>query len=193
MLSSISPLGERARGSRWWRTTAAYFLGSVLGGATLGALLGGVGRLVPAPRALVAVVAAFAVLGVLADVTGRLPTVHRQVDETWLHRYRDWVYGGGFGLQLGMGVLTIVTSASTYLTWCLELVTRQVIAGLVVGGVFGLARALPLLLVARVHDAAALRHRHRRVAAAAPRARRLAVVGQLTAAAMLAVVAGAAR
>ena len=32
MLSSISPLGERARASRWWLTTAAYLIGSLAGG-----------------------------------------------------------------------------------------------------------------------------------------------------------------
>ncbi len=38
MLSSISPLGERARGSRWWLTTTAYVVGSLLGGLALGLL-----------------------------------------------------------------------------------------------------------------------------------------------------------
>ena len=37
MLSSISPLGERARASRWWLTTPAYVLARWLGGLALGA------------------------------------------------------------------------------------------------------------------------------------------------------------
>jgi hypothetical protein len=43
MLTSISPLGERARASRWWLTTTAYVVSSVVGGLALGlvaALLG---------------------------------------------------------------------------------------------------------------------------------------------------------
>ncbi|HEV7196178.1 MAG TPA: hypothetical protein VGN19_09570, partial [Pedococcus sp.] len=47
MLSSISPLGERARNSRWWVTTTAYLVGSLAGGLALGGLAGLVGRLLP--------------------------------------------------------------------------------------------------------------------------------------------------
>ena len=43
MLSSISPLGERARASRWWLTTTAYVLASTLGGVVLGLLASGTG------------------------------------------------------------------------------------------------------------------------------------------------------
>ena len=43
MLASISPLGERARSSRWGVTVTAYVLGSVLGGAALGAARGRAG------------------------------------------------------------------------------------------------------------------------------------------------------
>ena len=43
MLTSISPLGERARGQRYGLTVAAHLLGGALGGATTGALLGAAG------------------------------------------------------------------------------------------------------------------------------------------------------
>ncbi len=43
-----------------------------------------------------------------------LPSWHRQVDEAWIGRYRGWVVGVGFGAQLGFGVVTIVTSSTTY-------------------------------------------------------------------------------
>ena len=33
------------------------------------------------------------------------------VHEQWLTRYRGWVYGVGFGAQLGFGLVTIITSA----------------------------------------------------------------------------------
>ena len=36
MLGSITPLGERGRGSRWWVTVTAYVLGSTLAGVALG-------------------------------------------------------------------------------------------------------------------------------------------------------------
>ena len=38
MLSSITPLGERAKGNSWTLTTSAYVVGSLLGGALLGLL-----------------------------------------------------------------------------------------------------------------------------------------------------------
>ena len=44
------------------------------------------------------------------------PGPRRQVNERWLDDYRGWVYGLGFGAQLGLGVTTVVTSAATYAT-----------------------------------------------------------------------------
>ena len=40
MLSTITPLAEKGRGHRWWATATWYLVGSVAGGATLGAALG---------------------------------------------------------------------------------------------------------------------------------------------------------
>ena len=47
MLSSISPLGERARNSRWWLTTTAYLLGSLAGGIAMGGLAALLGSVLP--------------------------------------------------------------------------------------------------------------------------------------------------
>ena len=41
MLTSISPLGERARGHRCWVTTTSYVVGSTCGGLLLGLLRAG--------------------------------------------------------------------------------------------------------------------------------------------------------
>lgn len=189
MLSSISPLGERARQARWWRTTSFYIAGSVAGGAGVGASVGGLGQLVGQRTPLLMVVGFAAAVGAVADIVRRVPTVRRQVDETWLTTYRDWVYGGGYGLQLGAGMTTIVTSAATYLVWLLELATGRWTSGLVIGAVFGAARALPLLSVARVNDPVTLRRRHGELVAALPAVRRAAIAGQVaTALALVAVV-----
>src|SRR5438046_31484 len=104
MLGSITPLGERGRNSRWAVTVTAYVVGSTAAGLALGSVLGAVGRLtsLPAtgrPWALGILVT----LGVAFDVEiggAHLPTVRRQVNEDWLARYRGWVYGGAFGVQL---------------------------------------------------------------------------------------------
>ncbi|MYB02960.1 MAG: hypothetical protein F4Y13_01830, partial [Acidimicrobiaceae bacterium] len=44
MLTSISPLGERARGNRWWLTVGWLSLGAVVGGAVVGVALGAAGQ-----------------------------------------------------------------------------------------------------------------------------------------------------
>jgi hypothetical protein len=156
MLGSITPLGERGRGSRWSLTVVAYVVGSIVGAVALGASVGWVGAAV-APRdgagvrllALGLVVVAGLALD-LGAVGVRLPSVRRQVDEGWRARYRGWVWGVGYGLQLGVGVVTIVTTSIVYATWVAALVSGGVFAGAAIGAAFGLARALPVLTVAGV-------------------------------------------
>ena len=44
----------------------------------------------------------------------RLPVHYRQVNERWLDQFRPWVYGAGFGWQIGAGLATYIkTSPST--------------------------------------------------------------------------------
>src|SRR5580704_2792424 len=106
MLASITPLGERGRQSTWGVTVAAFLLGAVGGGAGAGALAGAVGLLaLPASigsGARLAVVAVAALIAAGLDARADpAPGPRRQVNEEWLHRYRGWVYGLGFGAQLG--------------------------------------------------------------------------------------------
>ena len=163
MLTSITPLGERGRGNRWAVTTTAYAVGCALGGATTGLVLGSVGALLPALPVLL-VAGAACLLAAAADLApGRLPVGRRQVDERWLGHYRGWVYGLGFGYQLGLGVVTIVTSAATLAVLAVALLTQSPVAGAVVGLVFGSARALPALLVRGVDSPDRLRQLARRV------------------------------
>ena len=173
MLASITPLGERGRGASWRRTVVFYVVASTAGGAVAGAVLGALGSVMVGglPAWLLAAAGAVALAAAALDVSGRLPAIHRQVDETWLTRYRDWVYGTGFGFQLGLGAVTIATSASLYLTWVVELLLAAPVPSAVAGAVFGVARALPLVGTARVIDAESLRRAHRRWQARLPAAR----------------------
>lgn len=149
MLTSITPLGERGRGNRWAVTTTAYAAGCLLGGATTGLLLGTLGSLLPSLPVL-ALGGGVLLAAAAADLApGRLPGGHRQVDEDWLTRYRGWVYGAGFGYQLGLGVVTVVTSAATYAVLALALLTQSAGGGLLVGAVFGTVRAVPALTLGR--------------------------------------------
>src|SRR5438093_8014913 len=106
MLGSITPLGERGRGSRWGTTVAAYVAGSVVTAAVFGAVLGGIGSLGPNATggARLVAVGSIVAIGLALDLGAfgvLLPTVHRQVDEAWRTRYRGWVGGLGFGAQVG--------------------------------------------------------------------------------------------
>src|SRR6266540_6639352 len=96
MLGSITPLGERGRRSTWGVTMTAFLTGSAAGGAAVGGLLGLVGAALPplcgsgAPRLWV--LAGLIALGLAMDVRAAgmaLPTVHRQVNEDWLHRSEE--------------------------------------------------------------------------------------------------------
>jgi hypothetical protein len=200
MLASINPLGERSRNSRFAITFTAYLVGSVAGGTVLGGLLGiaGAGIEAVAPwsattAAVVVVVLCAVALALDTGVGGlQIPTVHRQVNEDMLNEYREWAYGLNFGFQLGLGVVTIVTTSTVYLTFALAGLTGAWQTGLLVGAVFGLVRALPMVLVARVYDPHQLRRLFGRINAWAPMAQRgsLALLGLAGSVAVVAIWTG---
>lgn len=175
MLSSIHPLGERAKGNRFGLTAVAFVIGATLGGVATGALLGLVGlavtAVVPATVAL-AIVVVVALAGAVFERTGRaLPSLPRQVDEDWLHQYRGWVYGGGFGFQLGAGVLTYITSAAIPVALAAALLVDGFAASVLVMGTFGLVRGLSILPARHIDTSDRLVAFHRRLQASAPMVR----------------------
>ena len=186
MLGSISPVGEASRGQRWWLTATAYTVASLIAGAAMGLLLGLVGaavfNVVEASTAVrLGLLGLVLLVGALFDsrlLPWRLPTWRRQVDERWLTTYRGWIYGAGFGFQLGTGVVTIVPSAVTYAAWAAALLSGSAQSGLVIGIVFGVVRSIPLLMTVRLRSAAALYATTQRVAAAEPVAQKLVIAGQ---------------
>ena len=187
MLASIHPLGERARNRSWRVTVFAYLVGSVAGGALVGFLLGAAGLALRelaglGPTLLATLAAAACVAGVALDLRLgglRTPTVRRQVDDEWIFRYRSWVYGAAFGFQLGMGVVTIVTTASIYVALALALLSASPVAGAAIGFMFGFVRGGVILSTARVDDPAHLRQVHRRLQDWGRPSYRLAVASQL--------------
>jgi hypothetical protein len=165
MLSSIHPLGERARHNRWSVTAAAYIVSSIAGGAVVGAASGTVGGLMRLDvPATVAVAIAGAVIAAELIAPGRRwPGLRRQVNEDWLVRYRGWVYGSGFGLQLGTGIVTQITTTAIYGWIVCAALTAEPSTGAAIGAIFGLVRAAPLLLLRRVNTADELRTFHVRL------------------------------
>jgi len=182
MLASIHPLGERARERRWGVTVSAYLLGSTVSAVLFGGVLGRLGGLLPiggGPTVLLVV--ALCGLGLAYDLhLGglRLPTVRRQVDKDWLDRYRGWVVGLGFGFQLGLGVVTIVTTAAVYLVFALAFLSGSALVGGVVAGTFGVVRGLVILAVAPVRRPEQLRSTLRRMQVWRPRSHRIGIAVQ---------------
>lgn len=165
MLSSITPLGERSRRQHFWLTSASLVAGATGAGAALGGLLGTAGARIPLggdARLLVLALATAAGLAVEVLLRDGVPTHLRQVDERWLHRYRGWVYGLGFGVQLGLAVATVVTTSAVYLVLLGEALSPSVLAGAAIGGVFGGIRGTSGLLAARIDTPARLVAFHRR-------------------------------
>lgn len=189
MLSSIHPLGERSKGNRYGVTATAHIVGAALGGALLGVVAGlvalGLGHaLGPRPReaVLLAVVVAAAAL----ELVGRRPpSWRRQVNEVWLTTYRGWVYGGGFGVQLGAALVTIVTSPLTYVMVAAAALVGSFPAAVAVAATFGLARGATILASARVRDQDALVRLHRRLVRLGPPVARVASVAMVACAVAL--------
>jgi hypothetical protein len=156
VLGSITPLGEWGRNQRWKVTVVFYVFGSALGGAAFGAALGAAGeplthalRRLSATGPLVALAIAILVgLALELHLLGvRLPTIRRQVSQDWLTAYRGWIYGLGFGFQLGLGVVTIVTTSAVYTTFVACFLSGSPIAGLIIGATFGTIRAATVFSV----------------------------------------------
>ena len=192
MLSTITPVSERAKGNSYRSTATWFIVGSGAGGATLGAALAlaalGVRAVHPAPTALgiAALVAAVLAAGSDAGVTGRrLPIHRRQVNERWLDQYRSWVYGGGFGWQIGTGLATYITTAAVYLMVVLAILTTSPVAALAIGTGFGLLRGLAVLLNRRITDPADLLAFHRRFFEAGPMIGRIVTTVELVVAILL--------
>ncbi len=122
MLASITPLSEVGRGHRFRATASWYVAGSIVGGVTLGlcvaAVTVAVDALSPTSRAVRLVALAASAVAVVSDTRMfgfQLPVHHRQVNERWLDRFRPWVYGAGFGWQIGSGLATYIMTSAVYL------------------------------------------------------------------------------
>ena len=186
MLTSIHPLGERARNQNYRVTLSWYLLGSLLGGILMGGTGGAIGSQLPMGEWRLAAAVFVGLTGATLDLLGRRPpSVHRQVDENWLGRYRGWVYGLGFGFQLGTGVATIVTTAAVYTTVAMTVLVGSIPVGSLIGGAFGLARGMVILSARHAGEHEILRSLMRRVQSGLPRATAAVVAVQ----AMVAVVA----
>ena len=197
MLSTITPISERAKGHSY-RSTALWFVaGAVAGGVTLGAviaLLAGAVHSLHLPTTVLGSAAFGAALLAAASDAGiggvRVPIHRRQVNERWLDQYRAWVYGSGFGWQIGTGLSTYITTAAVYLMVVLGALTAAPVTALVIGAGFGVVRGLAVLMTRNLTVPADLRAFHRRFADVGPVVGRAVVAAEGLAALVLAVSVG---
>jgi hypothetical protein len=185
MLSTVTPLAEAGRGRRWSVTAAWFVVGAVLGGLTLGALMAvlaaGVGALGLSTTTVLAVATLAALLCAASDLDPfglHIPFHGRQVNERWLDQYRAWVYGGGFGWQIGCGLATYITTAGVYLTILLTALTGEPLLAVAIGAGFGLIRGLAIFAGRTITSTDDLLAVHRRFGALR-RPVRLATIGVL--------------
>lgn len=195
MLSSMTPLSERARGHRWGATVSWYVLGAVLGGATIGALAAipaaAVGVLALGVEVSLAVVAVVGLVAAAADLEVlRLPWHGRQVDETWFDQYRPWVYASGFGWQVGTGAVTYLTTAGLYASATAVVMTGEPVFAIAAGTGFGLIRGLMALPGGRLTTFESMTRLHERLDAWADPSRRLTAASLAVLSVLAAVVAG---
>src|SRR3954451_10421646 len=191
MLASITPLGAPGRRRRWGRTVTAFVIASTLGGALSGLLAGSLGWLLLRDVSWdgrIAFVAALLALGLVLDLLRKVPGPRRQVDESWLDRYRGWVYGAGFGFQLGAGVVTIVTNSAVWVALGAAMATASPALGAVVGAASGLLRGATILSGARLRTPDELIRFHSRMAAWREPARVTGLVAQAVLAVAAAVI-----
>ena len=191
MLSTITPLAEQGRGHRFRATAAWFVLGAAVGGATLGAgaavLAAFVGWVGPTQGAVLVVAAVVALVAAASDLRLRgfeLPNHPRQVNELWLGSFRSWVYGSGFGWQIGVGFSTYIMTAAVYLTVALAALTGSPVLAFGVCLLFGLLRGLAIYLGAFITSPERLVAFHRRFDALAEPVRRALVGEQLAVAAV---------
>jgi hypothetical protein len=136
---------------------------SSAGGGALGAASAG-GGVASVGGGVLAVAAGLCLLGALVDA-GRfgpvLPVVRRQVNDAWLARYRPWVYGAGFGWQVGVGLATYVMTAGVGVLVGLGGLTGSPVEAVTLGLIFGAVRGSTVFLTAGAADPARLRALHR--------------------------------
>lgn len=149
---TIVPLwrNQRSRFSAYMSGPALFALGSVVSAGVLGLLVGAVASILPQPVLLaipVVGLGGFFILHRVFRVDLSPPTTGWKVPRQWRQKGRPR-YSLVFGLLLGLGFVTIVASWSPYVVLAGAAAQGSAVGGSLVFAIFGLARALPMLIVA---------------------------------------------
>jgi hypothetical protein len=130
------------------RPVIAYGVGVTLGGAILGTVVALLGRLLDSvsPALTSAVGIAAIVGGLTSEILGTtryLPQRRRQVPGRWLQWRRQSATAAAFGLEIGVGFLTLIHRGAIYvMAGCMLLVGLP--GAVLAGAVFGFSKATML-------------------------------------------------
>lgn len=127
-----------------------FLFGAVAAGLVFGGVLGALGTLPGGER----VANACLLAAIVMSIAERMPRSRLRPPSSGWQIPREWRVAGRcrislvFGLALGLGVVTIVTSWTTYVILAGAMAQAGFLGGATVLGAFGLARGLPMILVA---------------------------------------------
>lgn len=152
MIFVIAPLGERGSHRQHRVRVGFYCLGLLLAGSAVGAGLGALGGLARAngliaPAWLWASVLGILVLRELGMIPVPLPYRDWQMPRSWL-RHGNLRSAMMFGLTMGVGAVTRAPIAAFHATLLLDIMLASLGTGLIMGCIFAVGRALPVLIAA---------------------------------------------
>ena len=153
MVETITPVVHGGRRSRWVASLALHVFGAGLSAAALGAVLGAVGRALQAPwgaagALAVAILAMLYAARALAGLPVPVPQLRRQVPERWRSDFSPEIAALLYGLGLGLGFLTHLRFGTLLVVAAAAVASGSPLTGALVLLPFGLARSIPLILVA---------------------------------------------
>ncbi len=156
MIATIGPAGHTGGLRTTFAAAASFSLGALAGGLATFGSLAAVGAWLHTRGAAIAAAAAIALAlaAALGEARGAriVPQVRRQVPERWRRALPLPIAAGLYGVLLGLGFTTFVL---TFAVWALAGVSFALgdsALGALVGVVFGLGRALPVVALAPLAD-----------------------------------------
>jgi len=156
MIETIGPRGHTAGRATTLAACLTFTLGALGGGAVTFGSLALAGSLLQGGDSTAAYLtaAAIAAVGGVLELRGVaiLPQVRRQLPEHWRRLMPMPLAAALYGVLLGLGFTTFVLTFGVFALAAIAFAVGDPETGLVIGVAFGLARALPVALVAPIAD-----------------------------------------
>lgn len=157
MVGTIVPVVYREKPMRHWLAAVSlYVIGGVLGGTGLGAMLGFLGDQVLGTSRAYGPLLPLGVIGAIASLYAlhelRLwhlpyPQNQKQVPSGWRYQFHPYWVALAYGIGLGTGVITYITTASVYVVLFGAFLSGDPLIGAGLLGGFGLTRTIYLVIV----------------------------------------------